>query len=217
MKKLALGCLVVLLLGAVAVGIGLFYLYRAATPVMEDARAYLKGMGELSAIEEQVVDKSVHTPPASGELSETQVARFVNVQESVRTALGKRMTEIDAKYRALQEQQDPSFTDMISGLKDIFGVFVQARRYQVDALNKEGFSQDEYRWVRQQLFAAAGIEAASMIDVTQLEEAIRSGTGIDSLNTENLPRPDVPTRNRALVKPHLQKVDEWLPLAFFGL
>ena len=35
---------------------------------------------------------------------------------------------------------------------------MQARRYQVDALNQEQFSQAEYCWVRDRIFQAAGMK-----------------------------------------------------------
>ena len=105
----------------------------------------------------------------------------------------------------------------MSALRDLANVFVEARRYQVDALNKEGFSQQEYSWVRQQVFEAAGMEVANMVDLTQLERAVRDGTGVDDFSAPKMPQPDVPAKNRELVKPYMKQFDEWLPLAFFGL
>jgi hypothetical protein len=109
------------------------------------------------------------------------------------------------------------FTELLSSLREITGIYVDARRYQVDALNKEGFSQSEYSWVRDRMFQAAGMEIGSRIDIEKLQEAIRNGTGLDGIRADDLPRPNVPAKNRELVKPYVSQMDEWLPLVFFGL
>jgi hypothetical protein len=220
MKKLAIGCLVILLFGAIVIGVGSYFLYRAASPLIQDARNYLEGMSQLDDLERQITNKSPHTPPASGELTEAQVQRFVRVQQHVRTQLGQRFKEIEQKYeylRSASDQNNVAFTELLSSLRDIAGVYVDARRYQVDALNKETFSQAEYSWVRNRVFEAAGMEIGSQIDISRLEEAIRTGTGFEDIGTDKLPKPDVPARNRELVKPYTGQMDEWLPLVFFGL
>jgi hypothetical protein len=221
MKKLLVGCLVIAVLGAILFAAGGYILYRAAAPVLQDARNYLQGMAELSELDKGVANQSVYDAPASGELTEAQVERFVRVQEAVRTALGERMRRFEEKYQYLKQNrsdsQPPSFAEVIGSLREIGTIFVDARRYQVDALNKERFSQSEYSWVRGRVFQAAGVEAVNYIDWKQLEEAARQNTGLTDLKTPELPTVDVPEKNRALVKPHLQRVDDWIPLAFFGL
>jgi hypothetical protein len=221
MKKLLVGCLVILVLAAVVLGVGSYFLYRAATPLIEDARSYMEGLSKLSEIERDIDNTADYDPPASGELTESQVQRFVRVQQHVRTQLGARFNEIEQKYEHLKNSSDSgtpaAFTDVIGALRDITNVYVDARRYQVDALNKEGFSQDEYSWVRDRMFQAAGMEVGSRVDLSKIEDAIRSGTGIEGIRADRLPKPDVPQRNRELVKPYVERMDEWLPLVFFGL
>lgn len=221
MKKLLVGCLVILVLGAIVVGVGSYFLYRAASPLIEDARGYLEGMSKLEDIERGLSNKSTYTAPASGELTEAQVQRFARVQQHVRAQLGQRMSEIEEKYKHLKANSDSNtpvaFTDVISGLRDITNVYVDARRYQVDALNKEGFSQEEYSWVRDRMFQAAGMEIGSRIDIEKLQEAVRNGTGIEGISADRLPMREVPAKNRELVKPYINQMDEWLPLVFFGL
>ena len=221
MRKLLIGCLVIAVLGAIVFAVGGYFLYRAASPVFENARNYFEGMSELGELEKKIANTAPHAPPETGELTETQVQRFVRVQDSVRGALGQRFNEIEQKYQHLKAnadaQQQPSMGEMLSALSDIANVFVQARRFQVNALNQEGFSQAEYSWVRDRVYQAAGMEITSMVDLKKLEEAVRQGTGIDNIGAPRVPSPNVPEKNRALVKPHLDKMDQWLPLAFFGL
>ena len=221
MKKLLVGCLVILVLGAIVVGVGGYFLYRAASPLINDARSYFEGLSKLEDIERGLADTTPYSAPASGELTEPQVQRFVRVQQHVRTQLGQRMNEIEEKYKHLKgnsEQSGPvAFVEVLSGLREITGVYVDARRYQVEALNKEGFSQEEYSWVRDRMFQAAGVEIGSRIDIEKLQEAIRNGTGIEGITADRLPMRDVPAKNRELVKPYVGQMDEWLPLVFFGL
>jgi hypothetical protein len=221
MKKFAIGCLVIAVLAGVVLAGGAYYVYRAARPLLDDARAYLSRMTELGEIAKQIENTAPHTPPANGELTDDQMQRFVRVQESVRAALGQRFGEIEAKYRHLKQNAEgnvpPSITEMLGALGDIANVFVQARRYQVNALNQEHFSQAEYSWVRDRVFQAAGVEITRSVDLKKLEEAVRNGTGIQDIRAPEIPMPRVPEKNRALVKPHLTKMDDWLPLAFFGL
>jgi hypothetical protein len=220
-KKLVVGCLVVLVLGMVVAIAGSYFLYRAASPMLQNARNYLQGMAELSELDEQITNKSPHAAPASGELTEAQVDRFVRVQDSVHAALGQRFDEIEAKYQHLKGSADnptlPSISDALGALSDLGNLFVQARRYQIDALNKEGFSQAEYSWVRDRVFQAAGMEVTSKIDLKQLEDAVRDGTGLEDLKAPSVSTFEVPEKNRELVKPYLAKAEQWLPLMFFGL
>jgi hypothetical protein len=218
MKKLLAGCLVVLVLGAVTVAVGTYFLYRAASPYIQDARSYLEGMSQLDDLEQKITLKTSYTAPPSGELTQAQVERFVRVQQHVRTQLGQRFSEIEKKYEYLRSNDaQPSITELLGSLREMTGIVVDARRYQVDALNKEQFSQDEFSWVRDQVFRAAGVEFGSRIDLSKIQEAIRSGTGIEDINTDRLPLGEIPARNRALVKPYVERMDEWLPLVFFGL
>jgi hypothetical protein len=221
MKKLLIGCLVIALFAAVLFAVGGYLLYRAAAPVLEDARSYLEGLTELGELEKDITNQTAYSAPTNGELTEAQVQRFVRVQDSVRAAMGQRMTEIEEKYKHLKANADnreqPSIGEVLGALREIGGLFTQARRYQIEALNREKFSQDEYRWVRNRVFEASGIEVASMIDLQKIAEAARQNTGIEDLKAPELPKVNVPEKNRALVKPYVDQMDRWIPLAFFGL
>jgi hypothetical protein len=221
MKKFLVGCLVVLVLGGVLVVVGGYFLYRAASPVIQDARNYLQGLATLGDLDKEIANQTTYAAPGTSELTEAQVERFVRVQDGVKGALGQRMKEIEEKYQYLKQtsgnEQTPSFTEVMNSLREIGGIFVDARRYQVEALNKEGFSQSEYDWVRARVFEAAGVEAVGKVDLKSIAEAARRNTGVEDIRAPEMPKINVPEKNRALVKPHLSRVDEWIPLAFFGL
>ena len=221
MKKLLVGCLVIVVLGAVLFAAGGYILYRAASPVIQDARNYLQGLSELGELDRDIANKAAYTAPGSGELTEDQVQRFVRVQETVKASLGQRMREIEEKYKYLKsnttKDEQPGFTEVMNSFREIGGIFVDARRFQVEALKKEQFSQAEYSWVRDRVFQAAGVEAVSRVDLKSLADAAKQNTGLTDLQAPELPKVEVPEKNRALVKPHLSRMDEWIPLAFFGL
>jgi hypothetical protein len=92
---------------------------------------------------------------------------------------------------------------------------IEAKRAQVEALNQASFSLEEYHWVRQQVYAAVGIVAAGF-DVKDIKQLAEQAAG----RGEREPAAsigDVPERNKELVKPYEKKLQEWAPLAYFGL
>ncbi len=225
MKKILIGCLVILVLGGVVLGVGAYFLYRAASPVIQNARDAYNRFSEIGEIDKQIKNQAAYTAPATGELTQAQVDRFARVQEFVKSSLGRRFDEIEQKYKHLKQNSDalekgdkePSFTELMSALSELARVFVDARRLQVEALNQQEFSPSEYSWVRSRFYQAAGVEVTSSFDFEKIAEAARKGTGITNIEVPKPNLPEVPARNRELVKPHMSKVDDWLPLAFFGL
>ncbi|MDP2056085.1 MAG: hypothetical protein Q8L75_20820, partial [Acidobacteriota bacterium] len=92
MRKILGGCLIVLVIAIVGFGVAGFYAYRAARPVFDD---YLGRARELSTLSDQVNNQSPYAPPTSGELTSSQVERFIAVQGRVRSELGDRWTEFE--------------------------------------------------------------------------------------------------------------------------
>lgn len=221
MKKLLIGCLVILVLGGALLGVGAYFLYRAASPVVQNARDYFDRFSQLNELDKQIKNQSVYSAPQNGELSKEQVDRFTRVQDQMRATLGQRFDAIEEKYRHLKANADPprqpTFGEMFSALGELAGVVTDARRAQVNALNQEGFSSTEYAWVKSRVYQAAGVELSGAIDFQKIAEAARKGTGIDAIRVPEQPLAAVPAKNRELVKPHVKRMDEWLPLAFFGL
>lgn len=223
MKKLLTGCLVILVLGAIALSIGVYVAYRAASPAVQSARDYLDRFSQLGELQKEIKNQTPFNAPATGELTKEQVDRFARVQSFVRSALGERFDEIEAKYKRLEANAgnssappQPSMSEVMSAFRELAGAVFDARRWQIEALNRERFSSAEYSWVRARVYAAAG---ANVLSLEQLAQAARRGTGIDSIQAPKRDLVDlkVPERNRELLKPHLKQLDEWLPLAFFGL
>ena len=110
----------------------------------------------------------------------------------------------------------PTLTQLLSGLGDMSKVYLDARRAQVDALNTEKFSREEFSWVRLRVYQAAGIEAAGY-EPRELERMIKGMASGAEVTVPDVDLPDAPAKNRELVKPHAKQILEWLAMASFGL
>ena len=222
MKKLLVGCLVVILIACVGFAVAGYYAYRWAQPMIQNAGDYLDRAREMSRLGDRVANKSPYSPPPSGELTQSQVDRYLAVQSRLRDELAARWKEIETKAAQIQEktkgnQGELTFTEFTTVLSDLSGIYLEARREQVNALNVHKFSDAEYSWVRLRVYEAAGIEVANGIDMSRVEELAREGALKSNVRLPDMPKPQVPETNRKLIKPHLAKLQDGFALAFLGL
>lgn len=222
MKKVLAGCLVVLVIALFSFGVAGFYAFRWARPMIERTANYLDRAREMSRLADRITNKSPYVPPANGQLTATQVERFVAVQTRVRDELGERWSAIETKSAEIREktradQRDLTLAEFTSVFSDLAGIYTEARRAQVNALNVQRFSDAEYTWVRRRVYEAAGMEVAGGIDLSRIEELAREGAMKSSVMLPDLPKAKVPEANIKLVKPHLAKIKEWVAMAFLGL
>jgi len=222
MKKILVGCLVVLVIALIGFSVAGFYAFRWARPMIESTANYLERARELSRLSDRITNKSPYVPPENGQLTAAQVERFVAVQTRVRDELGDRWSDIETKSAEIREktkgdQRDLTFAEFTSVFSDLAGIYTEARRAQVNALNVQRFSDGEYTWVRRRVYEAAGMEIAGGIDMSKIEDLAREGAMKSNVTLPDLPKPNVPEANITLVKPHLAKIKEWVPMAFLGL
>lgn len=216
MKKFAIGCGVVLLLAVLVVGIGGYVVYSRFLKPMAGAVTELSQLGD---IEKQVSNTSSFAAPDTGELTEAMVTRFVKVQEAMQSKLGTKMDQLKGKYdqidKALKsERRQASFGEAMAALKDLSTIIVEAKHAQVAALNEANFSVREYEWVRRQVYAAVGMAAAGF-DLKNIKEIAQDAGRGDMPQKAEVG--EAPEHNKTLVKPYEKKLQEWAPLAFFGL
>jgi hypothetical protein len=215
-KKLAIGCAVVVVLFAVAGALATYWLYRKVTTTV----GQFAELATVPELERQVSNTQAFVPPDSGELSRGQVERLVQVQTQVRQRLGSRFAELQQKYRSLLDKQEATALDLpalVSAYRDLAATWMDAKRAQVDALNAAGFSLEEYRWVRQQAYAALGIPIVE-IDVSRVFSDAAAGDAAESLGRlGGSMTPSGPEHNQALVAPVKEALQENAPLASFGL
>jgi len=222
MKKILGGCLVVFAIALVGFGVAGFYAYRAARPMIDSAADYVSRARELASLSDQVRNQSSYEPPANGQLTAAQVDRFLAVQTRVRSELGDRWTTFDKKAQALTEKaaekrSDWSFSDISALFSDFTGIYLEARKVHVNALNVHKFSDEEFSWVRLRVYEAAGMQLAGSIDTSAIQEMARESARKGGVTLPDMPRPQVPVANITLVKPHAGKLKEWLPMAMLGL
>jgi hypothetical protein len=221
MKKLLTGCLIVAVIAVVGLGVAGFYAYRIAKPVLQNAGDYVARAREISQLGDRLTYKGPYEAPANNELTPTQVERFLAVQARVRGDLGAKWDEIAAKSAELKKKTDGnqhlSLSEVTGLFQDVANIYTDARRAQVVALNTQRFSQAEYDWVRHRVWEAAGVQVAQGIDMNALTELAKQG-GLDkTIEAKDVPMPDVPAKNIALIQPHLAKLKDLIPLALLGL
>lgn len=180
--------------------------------VVRPARQAFAGVQELARLEqlnEQVRERSSFVAPQNGELSEDQLERFLAVQAQMRSELEGRFEELDARYEASRSEGLRGFGELARAYGDLARLIVQAKEAQVAALNAQGFSLDEYAWVKRQVLAAAGLPLVSF-DLGQLGSDQEAEPVVLSTT-------EAPEANRALVEPYRERLEETLVLAYFGL
>jgi len=217
MKKVAIGCAVVVGIVLVgAIGAGYFISHKVGSAV--------SGFAQLSSLPqlEKSVRKQGFTPPASGELSQSQLERLLQVQQTVRSRLGTRADEMERRYHDLLQKKNATAVDapeIISAYRDLAAAYMDAKHAQVDALNQAGMSMGEYRWTRSKAYGALGIPLMDF-DVARIVEDMKSGREPDSTAFQMTVSPTGPTGSPAmqkLVEPHRKALEANAGLAFFGL
>jgi hypothetical protein len=221
MKKLAIGCGILLVLLLVSGAVASYFIYSKVKSTVAEFAA----LGEIPAIDRGVRNSADFTPPGSGELTEAQVTRYVKVQGQVRSLLGSRFGEFNAKYAELTRRMDSGQGNafdapaVIGAYKDLARTYVDAKKAQVEALNAENFSLGEYRWVRQQAYAAVGMPLMDF-DVSKVIEDVTSGRTPQEPQGPSMGgalEPTGPEINKTLVAPHKKLLEDNAALSFFGL
>ena len=218
MKKIAIGCGIIAIVGLIAAAFATYFVVNKVQSTVAEFTA----LGEIPQIERGVRNTDAFTAPATGELTQSQVASFVKVQDQIRSLVGTRFTEFEAKYKDLSERMNRdqgSVFDapaVINAYRDLAQTSVEAKRAQVTALNDAGLSLDEYRWIRTQAYAALGVPIPDF-DMSRMIEDIKEGREPQRPAGGVTVGPSGPEANRALVEPHRKSLEANTALPFFGL
>jgi hypothetical protein len=216
MKKLAIGCgLVLVLVFVVVVGAGIYGMMKVRSAVVQFAE-----LGQIPDIERDVRAQAPFTPPASGELTSSQVDRLMRVQKRVRDQLGANAAQFERTYQSLLAKKEASVTDapaLISAYRDLAKMFIDAKRAQVAALNDAGLSLGEYRWIRSAVYQAIGAPFMEM-DFAQIASSMKAGNDPAApARLEGAFKGAAPPPNVKLVEPFKKQLEDNLGLASFGL
>jgi len=215
MKKLAIGCAVLLVLGMVGAAGASYFAYRKVS----SAFAGFAELGSLPELERSVRNQRPFEPPVSGEPSREQVKQLLEIQQAVRARLGERADQIEYRYRRLLAKDSATAVDLpelIGAYRDLAAAYVDAKRAQVGALNQADLSLEEYRWTRSRVYAALGMSLMD-VDVSRIIEDVKAGRQPAGpayrLTEASTGSPAV----RKLVEPHRKALEANVGLAFFGL
>jgi hypothetical protein len=216
MKKLAIGCgIVVLVLGMAAAGVA-FYVYRQ----FSGAVAQFAQLSQVPELERSVRNRQPFVPPASEELSDNQIEKLVQVQSEVRKRLGVRIAEFETKYKMLAEKTEATVVDaaaLMRAYSDLASMWLDAKRAQIEALNAAALSLDEYRWIRHQAYRALGIAFVDLDIARAVDDARRGVTSEAPGQLSGSIQPAGPEGNRTRVERIRKQLEQNVALASFGL
>ncbi|NBB77696.1 MAG: hypothetical protein GVY02_09985 [Bacteroidetes bacterium] len=216
-KKIALGCLGVALV--VLIGGG----YLTYTFVYKPVMGSMESLQQVHQQNEQIENQSTYSEPADGELTETQVERFVAVQKQIQSGVENRLTEFQQKYEQLDSElqnREPTIREIMNAWGDIMDLYSDAKQIQVEALNDHNFSLDEYRFVQQRFYQALGVELFAY-NIDEIAAAASQGD-FQNMNPEEFRKvqqemEQVPEMNRELVSQYADSADSWLVFSWWGL
>jgi hypothetical protein len=223
MKKVAIGCLIVLAVGCVAAaGVG-YYIYgkaKASYAQLKSTATQFAELGKIPQIEAGVQVKTPFLIPSGGVLTQTQVDKFVQVQTRVRARLGQNFEVLQRKYKTLTDKKDANVTDLpqlIAAYRDLAASWLDAQRAQVEALNEVGLSLSEYRWIRSEAYKSLNMPlvdidfgkiAAQIKQNEQPNQEIMLGGAFSGTSSP---------ANARLVEKYRKQLEDNMPMATFGL
>jgi hypothetical protein len=216
MKKLAIGCLLILVVGGVAAAGGAYYLYyRVKSAVSQFAE-----LGKIPEIEDGVQIKTPFVMAAGGALTQSEVDRFVQVQTRVRARLGQNFDLLQRKYKALSDKKDATVTDLpqlIAAYRDLAASWLDAKRAQVEALNDVGLSMSEYRWIRSEAYKSLNLPLVD-IDFATIAKQIRNNKQpSEEIMLGGAFSGAASPANAKLVERYRKQLEDNMPMATFGL
>ncbi|MER3482070.1 MAG: hypothetical protein C4332_01775 [Meiothermus sp.] len=209
-RWLTIGCLGFLVLLAIGG-------WAAYTWIVRPAQALLNDFRQVISLDRGVERRNAYAAPAGGQLTQTQVQRFLRVQRAVKGQLGERWSRIESRFNQLAQSQVGSLNLDYRSALDLFrdsgSLVVDAKRVQVEALNQQGFSAEEYAWVRRQVYAALGLGVTNL----NPSEILRQINSRDFNPQVTLQKPDAPPVNVKLVQPFKSELESYYPFTWFGL
>lgn len=232
MLKKLFGCLMILgLLAAGVVAAGYLLIFKPLQGMSEDWRSVVAELREIETLNDDVRNQAPFEPPKDDLLTDDHVARFVAVSETVDDASSEDLIELrealESSIGADGSRVEPrAIVDALAGFADVYH---EAKTAQVTALNAQGFSLEEYAWVRSEVYRAAGmsvlpvdVDAVRSIDFTELN--LNSLDDLRSLPERlkpeeaiTTPEEPAPASNAERVAPYREDLRDWAHLAALNL
>lgn len=205
MPKFLVGCLVVLAVLVIGGGTaGYFFVIKPAWNFASDMGQFATEYQSLNA---EVERTAPYTPGSDATLNPEQFERFLVAQREMRSGMEQRLGELEEKWQAMkadmeQDGREVNFIEMVTAYRDLGGLLLEAKRNQVQALNRYQFSLQEWAWVRNRAYQALGEEVA----------VASFGEQAPAQFTRQVSDEEV-----AMVSDHREALMEGYALAWFGL
>jgi hypothetical protein len=217
MKKLAIGCGIVVLVVGVAVAGILYYGYTKMRPTLNQ----IAELSQVHDIERGVKVQTAFVVPASGELTAAQVDKLMKVTSRVRERLDQDMAVFQRTYKTLADKKEATAADLpalMAAYSDLAKDWLNAKRAQVEALNEAGLSLEEYRWIRSAAYGALDVPFMD-VDFARIADQVKKAGG--QVNSAVLVGGAFagkgPASNLKLVEKYRKQLEDYVPLASFGL
>lgn len=215
MKKLVIGCLVIVVVAGAALAGVVYYGYTKVRSTVTQ----LAQFGQIGDIEKGVRVQTPYVAPASGDLTQKQVSQMLQIQQRVHDRLGANMAVLERNYHALAQKKDATIADapqLLAAYRDLAATLLDAKRAQVEALNEAGISLDEYRWIKAEAYRALEVPFLE-VDFARLAREASAGKFSPEAPVVPGATAAAPTANKKLVEPYRKKLEDYLALASFGL
>lgn len=234
-KKVLLGCGLFVFVGTLAlVGAMYFFVYRPAAGFVEEMQEVAAVFEEVGNLAAEIENTQPFEAPEDGLLTVEQVGRFVAVQRAVAgtgdgEAYLQRVEDFEETADGDAESAGEAF-DRLRQLPERLRMMgeglIELKRSQIAALNEQGFSADEYSWVKRSFYFALGfsIVPSNLEDMQQQLEVVGQGPGSNVELDLKAPTGAVeaaegiaPEANRELVAEYRDEAMEWMRWAPFDL
>ena len=185
--------------GKIAIGCGIAVLVAGIVAVVGGAVYWAKGKaeeltGEQNRIEElrRKANANRFTPPADGAISEDRLQKFLDVRKRVYAVYEKHKEELDA----MGKKKQGDFGDVRKG----FALINELRLAQAQALADLAMSEDEYRFLVEQIYKSMWASEAARSAGTPAAEASSSPSSAAT---------DVPPGNIALFRKYEEDIKKY--------
>jgi hypothetical protein len=208
-KKILTGCLVVVLVGAIALAAAWWFLLRPMWSAGGEMVSGAKDWATSLDLGKDITNQAPYDPPADGRLTPAQVASLVQVQEVVVREMGSDLRLLAERARAAQAarsvEQPPSLADMATAYRETAALLGRLKAAQAAGVNAAGLSREEYAFVRRQAIAALPL----LVDV-QAVPGLPGIPGLSATAPEDDAAREAARHNADLLRPHLPLLRETL-------
>ena len=221
-RKVLWGCLGTFVL-VLAGGSALIY-FKFVKPIAAIVQD-LEKITELQAMNTQIQNQNTYEPAEGQAVTVEQAERFQRVQTAMGNDMGKVVADLRGRTGTIEwminEEKDdgPGFREALDAIEGLGALLPAAKEAQVQALNAEGFSLEEYRWVREQIYWALGQPDPTLYLEDVAKEIAESSRKSGSVNIDFEPgrRPDLPDATIAVASAYADSMQAWSVYRLFGL